>query len=173
MAFYAYGAGQGRGHAGPGERAPGSTWRRSSAYSDSATDLPMLEAVGHPVAVNPDRPLARLARERGWETRQFTKPVRLRDRMTVRTPVVTTSLALAAGAAVLLWRTHRLRDAAPGCRRRPAPGPLPGALDGLSGSPVPAPGAPERPGPAAVTGWGPGRARVRPSGAAWRRRRRG
>ncbi|MGH2914458.1 MAG: HAD family hydrolase, partial [Solirubrobacteraceae bacterium] len=39
----------------------------SYAYSDSASDLPMLEAVGHPVAVNPDATLARAARERGWE----------------------------------------------------------------------------------------------------------
>ena len=36
----------------------------SYAYSDSATDLPMLEVVGHPVAVNPDRELARVARAR-------------------------------------------------------------------------------------------------------------
>ena len=43
----------------------------SWAYSDSATDLPMLEAVGHPVAVNPDRELARLAMERHWPVRRF------------------------------------------------------------------------------------------------------
>lgn len=36
------------------------------AYSDSISDLPMMEAVGHPVAVNPDSELARVARERGW-----------------------------------------------------------------------------------------------------------
>ena len=36
------------------------------AYSDSASDLPMLEAVGHPVAVNPDGPLERYARQHGW-----------------------------------------------------------------------------------------------------------
>ncbi len=39
----------------------------SYAYSDSESDLPMLEAVGHPVAVNPDGTLARIARERGWD----------------------------------------------------------------------------------------------------------
>jgi HAD superfamily hydrolase (TIGR01490 family) len=36
------------------------------AYSDSASDLPMLEAVGHPVAVNPDSKLERHARRNGW-----------------------------------------------------------------------------------------------------------
>ena len=41
---------------------------RSYAYSDSATDLPMLEVVGHPVVVNPDRELARVARERDWRS---------------------------------------------------------------------------------------------------------
>ena len=39
----------------------------SWAYSDSESDVPMLRLVGHPVAVNPDRPLARFAREEGWE----------------------------------------------------------------------------------------------------------
>jgi HAD superfamily hydrolase (TIGR01490 family) len=38
----------------------------STAYSDSHSDLPFLEAVGHPVAVNPDRALRKIARERGW-----------------------------------------------------------------------------------------------------------
>lgn len=83
----------------------------STAYSDSATDLPMLESVGHPVAVNPDRALAKVARERDWEIRQFTKPVRLRNRMGVRTPVLTTGLALAAGAVALWWRSKRQRAA--------------------------------------------------------------
>ena len=108
MAFYAYGPAKAEAIAALAART-GIDLAASAAYSDSATDLPMLEAVGRPVAVNADRPLARVAKERGWETRQFTKPVRLRDRMTVRTPVVTTSLALAAGAVVLLWHGHRVR----------------------------------------------------------------
>ena len=45
----------------------------SFAYSDSESDLPMLEAVGHPVAVNPDGPLARIARERGWAVLRFDR----------------------------------------------------------------------------------------------------
>lgn len=44
------------------------------AYSDSVTDLPMLEAVGLPTAVNPDRGLRRAALERGWPILRFRKP---------------------------------------------------------------------------------------------------
>lgn len=43
----------------------------SWAYSDSASDLPMLELVGNPVAVNPDAELAAIARERGWAVMRF------------------------------------------------------------------------------------------------------
>jgi HAD superfamily hydrolase (TIGR01490 family) len=43
------------------------------AYSDSESDLPMLRLVGHPVAVNPDRTLARVAREEGWEILRFER----------------------------------------------------------------------------------------------------
>lgn len=45
----------------------------SWAYSDSATDLPMLEAVGHPVVVNPDKALERVARQRGWPVHRFER----------------------------------------------------------------------------------------------------
>src|SRR3954453_995767 len=53
----------------------------SYAYSDSITDVPMLAVVGHPVAVNPDKDLAREAADREWEIRNFARPVRLRDRV--------------------------------------------------------------------------------------------
>ncbi|HET7573092.1 MAG TPA: HAD-IB family hydrolase [Gaiellaceae bacterium] len=43
----------------------------STAYSDSHTDVPFLEAVGNPVAVNPDRGLRRVAVERGWPVLEF------------------------------------------------------------------------------------------------------
>lgn len=49
----------------------------SFAYSDSATDAPMLELVGHPVAVNPDRALKKIALESGWEIRSFKDPAPL------------------------------------------------------------------------------------------------
>jgi HAD superfamily hydrolase (TIGR01490 family) len=45
----------------------------STAYSDSHTDVPFLEAVGHPVAANPDKELRRIARERGWPILEFTQ----------------------------------------------------------------------------------------------------
>jgi HAD superfamily hydrolase (TIGR01490 family) len=45
----------------------------SYAYSDSESDLPMLRAVGHPVAVNPDAELLGVAREEGWEVMRFDK----------------------------------------------------------------------------------------------------
>ena len=111
MAFYAYGESKATAMRELAERT-GLDLAASSAYSDSATDLPMLEAVGRPVAVNPDRALAKVARERGWEVRNFTKPIRLRDRVGRTTPVLTTSLAV-AGAALILWRRGmRTRHAA-------------------------------------------------------------
>jgi phosphoserine phosphatase len=45
----------------------------SWAYSDSESDLPMLRLVGHPVAVNPDSELARVARAEGWEVLRFDR----------------------------------------------------------------------------------------------------
>jgi HAD superfamily hydrolase (TIGR01490 family) len=45
----------------------------SYAYSDSLSDLPMLRAVGHPVAVNPDPPLAAIAKEENWQTLRFER----------------------------------------------------------------------------------------------------
>jgi HAD superfamily hydrolase (TIGR01490 family) len=44
----------------------------STAYSDSASDVPFLEAVGHPVAVNPDRRLRAIAAERSWRVLRFS-----------------------------------------------------------------------------------------------------
>lgn len=61
----------------------------SWAYSDSESDLPMLRAVGHPVAVNPDAELARVARDEGWEIMRF-------DRLGRRLRVAGAALAAAA-----------------------------------------------------------------------------
>ncbi|GIS99252.1 MAG: hypothetical protein CM1200mP26_09650 [Acidimicrobiales bacterium] len=66
--------------------------RESVAYADSASDLPMLEAVGFPVAVNPETRLAGIARKRGWLIEDFRKspgmhrnPLPLAPRRTVGT----------------------------------------------------------------------------------------
>ena len=69
----------------------------SYGYSDSATDLPMLDAVGHPVAVNPDRELLRAAKANGWEVRRFTRRVPLRERVPMPAP----RHAAVGGGAVL------------------------------------------------------------------------
>ena len=85
------------------------------AYTDSATDLPMLEAVGHPHAVNPDRSLRRAATERGWEILDFQHPVPMRERFG-RLPAAPKPLTMgiAAGAVVAAaagWRalSHQRR----------------------------------------------------------------
>lgn len=55
-------------------QARGYDLRECYAYSDSTTDIPMLEVVGHPVAVNPERALRKHATEQGWEIRTFKNP---------------------------------------------------------------------------------------------------
>src|SRR6478736_3664343 len=88
---------------------------KSYAYSDSVTDVPMLSVVGNPVAVNPDKDLAREAFEREWEIRNFARPVRLRDRVPVppKGPTIAVGTVMAvAGAAVggyAWWRRHAAR----------------------------------------------------------------
>jgi phosphoserine phosphatase len=49
----------------------GGSMDRAAFYSDSITDLPLLEAVGHPVVVNPDARLRRIARRRGWPIEEW------------------------------------------------------------------------------------------------------
>jgi HAD superfamily hydrolase (TIGR01490 family) len=83
------------------------------AYSDSSTDAPMLETVGHPHAVNPDKGLRRLALERGWPVLEFQRPVRARERLPrlpapPGPPSAYAGAALAAtGLAVAWWWGRR------------------------------------------------------------------
>jgi HAD superfamily hydrolase (TIGR01490 family) len=72
----------------------------SYAYTDSASDLPMLEAVGHPVAVNPDRALEAIAISRGWPIVKFS---RTRKKVVKRTTAAAGAAAL-AGLAYALGR---------------------------------------------------------------------
>jgi HAD superfamily hydrolase (TIGR01490 family) len=80
------------------------------AYSDSITDAPMLELVGHPHAVNPDKELRRLAAGQGWPVLQFSRPVTLRSRIPVKPTLaaLTVGTALTLGGAIWLNRRRRL-----------------------------------------------------------------
>ena len=88
---------------------------RSYAYSDSVTDVHMLEIVGHPHAVNPDKDLRRIARERGWPILVFDKPVALRSRVKLP-PAKHTIAALTVGGvaaiATAVWLSARKRRVA-------------------------------------------------------------
>src|SRR2546423_2012341 len=80
----------------------------SYAYSDSESDLPMLRAVGHPVVVNPDAELARVAREEGWEVMRFDKLAR---RLRLASAAAAIGVVAGAGgyAAARLTRPSGLR----------------------------------------------------------------
>ncbi|MHB8189616.1 MAG: HAD family hydrolase [Ferrimicrobium sp.] len=87
----------------------------SYAYSDSYTDLPMLEVVGHPVAVNPDRVLARVARERGWVTAEFTQTMKIHQpqiQRTIRTIAIVAAIVSLGGLAPLARNVHKRRTTA-------------------------------------------------------------
>lgn len=86
------------------------------AYSDSISDLPLLEAVGHPTVVNPDRALRKEALARGWPVLGFSAPVSLRTRIPAPSPGAQIAAAVGLGAmaaAGVAWY---------GLRRRQAPG---------------------------------------------------
>ena len=75
------------------------------AYSDSISDLPMMEVVGHPVAVNPDRALEAVARSRGWPIVEFSRTAKRAVRLTT---AGVGAVAL-AGAMYALGRHHGAR----------------------------------------------------------------
>lgn len=87
---------------------------RSYAYSDSISDLPMLNLVGLPVVVNGNRELSRYARDHGWATRTFEHPVALRHRVRGRAKELTTrstatvAVAIAAALVALITRSWYL-----------------------------------------------------------------
>ncbi|BBZ30656.1 morphological differentiation-associated protein [Mycolicibacterium madagascariense] len=103
VAFYCYGEGKVEAIRELAAR-EGYSLDHCYAYSDSITDLPMLEAVGHPTVVNPDRALRKEAAGREWPVLTFSRPVSLRDRIgapsgaAVATSVAVGVSALAAGA---------------------------------------------------------------------------
>lgn len=81
---------------------------RSYAYTDSHTDVPMLRAVGNPVAVNPDKELIRTARAEKWPIVEFTHPMPPSERVARRMRLATALTAMNAVATVALavgyWR---------------------------------------------------------------------
>ncbi|GFG74158.1 HAD-IB family hydrolase [Mycobacterium botniense] len=103
VAFYCYGEGKAQAIRELAAR-EGYPLEHCYAYSDSITDLPMLQTVGHPTVVNPDRALRKEAIARGWPVLTFTRPVSLRNRfqppsgVAVATTAAVGVSALAAGA---------------------------------------------------------------------------
>lgn len=83
----------------------------SYAYSDSITDLPMLGAVGHAFAVNPDRALRAAALERGWGVLAFGRAVTLRSALTSRPALAVAGAVTLAGVGAVVWRALRRRSA--------------------------------------------------------------
>ncbi|MCP4307947.1 MAG: HAD-IB family hydrolase [bacterium] len=77
------------------------------AYSDSLSDLPMLEVVGHPVAVNPDNGLQAVARTRGWPIVEFSRTAR----RVIRTTTASVGAVGLSVATYALGRRHGRRAA--------------------------------------------------------------
>ncbi|OEU90509.1 inhibition of morphological differentiation protein [Streptomyces abyssalis] len=115
--YYAYGPAKAEAIASLAE-SEGYDLSRCYAYSDSVTDIPMLEAVGNPCAVNPDRALRKEALGRDWPVLTFSRPVRLKERIPSLSMPSRPALAIAAAAvgaaaatAGLVWYTSQRRGA--------------------------------------------------------------
>ncbi|MEZ0091351.1 HAD family hydrolase [Streptacidiphilus sp. EB129] len=98
-------------------RSEGYDLEQSYAYSDSVTDLPLLEAVGHPYAVNPDRALRREAQSREWPVLVFDRPVQLKQRSSAlrvssRPVLAAAAVGAAATAAGIVWYAAKRRGMA-------------------------------------------------------------
>ncbi len=110
--FYAYGEGKAEAMQRLAEER-GYDLAQSYAYTDSLTDLPMLEVVGHPVATNPEKELRRIAEERDWPIIEFRKPVAMQSAL--ETPGGRKAAAATVGGAAALglaWYAGR-RSARP------------------------------------------------------------
>jgi HAD superfamily hydrolase (TIGR01490 family) len=107
ITFYAYGEGKAEAmRALAAER--GYDLSISYAYSDSHTDLPMLEAVGNPVVVNPDGELRKVAIERDWPIMKFARPVAMRSHIDRKQAVAAGSVvAIGAVALGVAWYARR------------------------------------------------------------------
>ena len=106
--FYAYGPAKAAAIVGVAEE-HGYDLAECYAYTDSITDLPMLEAVGHPAAVNPDRALRKEAIQRGWLVLSFSNATPLRERIKPATAGSVTLGVAGLAAAGAVWLLHRRR----------------------------------------------------------------
>jgi HAD superfamily hydrolase (TIGR01490 family) len=105
--FYAYGEGKADAMRSLAEER-GYDLAECYSYSDSHTDLPMLDIVGHPVAVNPDSELRKVATERGWPILDFAKPVAMRAHIDKRQAVAAgAGVAIGAVALGITWYARR------------------------------------------------------------------
>ena len=108
LSFYCYGAGKAAAMRLLAER-DGLDLSGSYAYSDSDSDLPMLEAVGNPVAVNPSRALRNVAEDNGWPILDFDKPVPMRGGVASGAGAAAVVTAAIAAVVVTVLVVRRLR----------------------------------------------------------------
>ena len=96
---------------------------KSYAYSDSISDLPMMEVVGHPVAVNPDSELEAIARDRAWPVVIFARKTKRTIAFsgagvgTVATAAIAYALGRRHGRSAALAQTRSRRARQPFVRR--------------------------------------------------------
>lgn len=116
--FYCYGPEKARVMADVAAR-DGIDLAGSYAYSDSCSDEPMMRLVGHAVAVNPDRELARIARREDWDIVHFSHRVPLRERVampsasTIGVGSVAVAAVAASGVGYWWWREQQRAAVAP------------------------------------------------------------
>lgn len=106
--LYAYGTEKARAVAEVAD-AEGISLADSFAYSDSVTDLPLLQLVGHPHAVNPERELKERAEQNKWPILEFRRQVSLTERLTQPVPMISGATAIAVIGAVIAWVALRRR----------------------------------------------------------------
>ncbi|HSG78315.1 MAG TPA: HAD-IB family hydrolase [Acidimicrobiia bacterium] len=82
---------------------------RSYAYSDSATDIPLLAEVGHPHAVNPDKELREAAEERDWPILEFQRQVSLGSRLAKPVPIISGATVATIVGTAIAWALLRKR----------------------------------------------------------------
>jgi len=105
--FYAYGEGKAEAMFTLAEEY-GYALGECFAYSDSQTDIPMLEIVGNPFAVNPDSELRLVAQEKGWTILDFKKPVAMQSRAEKKQAVATgAGVAIGAVALGIAWYARK------------------------------------------------------------------